>query len=158
MLCHEPALGLVERHSNAMTIRNRVVTARKMRPATRTNFFHVKNDKPYCFAPNPRGGKIQNKQAGLLTDSRLRAFPTSSQWQRVRKPNGVSQQRDCPGFSPDSLFTPCLRMETGRTHSGAKINDFKNSDYLCPCIGCCRATLARQIRESGEKPEQYPLL
>ncbi len=44
--------------------------------------------------------------AGLLTDSHLEAFPTinvsgNEVFQDVYR---ASQQRDCPGFSPDSLF------------------------------------------------------
>ena len=48
--------------------------------------------------------------AGLLTDSLPDAFPTLTidTWSvvkvNIKKLNGVSQQRDCPGFTPDSLL------------------------------------------------------
>ena len=43
--------------------------------------------------------------AGLLTHSCSEAFPVrADQWQRCSKRRGASQQRDCPGFAPDSLF------------------------------------------------------
>ena len=48
--------------------------------------------------------------AGLLTDSLPDAFPTLTidTWSvvkvNIKKLNGVSQQRDCPGFTPGSLL------------------------------------------------------
>ena len=48
--------------------------------------------------------------AGLLTDSLPDSFPTLTIYTRsvvkvnIKKLNRVSQQRDCPGFSPDSLL------------------------------------------------------
>ena len=50
--------------------------------------------------------------AGLLTDSLPDAFPTLTidTWSvvkvNIKKLNGVSQQRDCPGFAPGSLLSP----------------------------------------------------
>ena len=45
--------------------------------------------------------------AGLLTDPCPEAFPIpAGQWLRYSERHGASQQRDCPGFAPDSLFTP----------------------------------------------------
>ena len=44
--------------------------------------------------------------AGLLTDSHLEAFPVrlTSGKEVFQDVIGASQQRDCPGFSPDSLL------------------------------------------------------
>ena len=43
--------------------------------------------------------------AGLLTDSHLEAFPAKASGNEVfQDVIGASQQRDCPGFSPDSLL------------------------------------------------------
>ena len=45
--------------------------------------------------------------AGLLTDSHLEAFPvarTSGDSVVFKMFFGASQQRDCPGFTPDSLL------------------------------------------------------
>ena len=44
-----------------------------------------------------------------LPHSCSEAFPVrADQWQRCSKRRGASQQRDCPGFTPDSLFIPLL--------------------------------------------------
>ena len=54
--------------------------------------------------------------AGLLTDSLPDAFPTLTidTWSvvkvNIKKLNGVSQQRDCPGFTPDSLVIQIVDM------------------------------------------------
>lgn len=43
--------------------------------------------------------------AGLLTDSHLEAFPAIASGNEVfQDVIGASQQRDCPGFTPDSLL------------------------------------------------------
>lgn len=43
--------------------------------------------------------------AGLLTDSHLEAFPAKASGNEVfQDVIGASQQRDCPGFTPDSLL------------------------------------------------------
>ena len=53
---------------------------------------------------------VWNWMAGLLTDSLPDAFPiwiyhdSSVAKVYIKKLNGATQQRDCPGFSPDSLF------------------------------------------------------
>lgn len=51
-----------------------------------------------------------------------------------QKVHGASQQRDCPGFAPDSLFTPSRDGER-RTKSEANIADYSeklsgNPDYF----------------------------
>ena len=54
--------------------------------------------------------------AGLLTDSLPDAFPTLTidTWSvvkvNIKKLNGVSQQRDCQGFTPDSLLIQIVDM------------------------------------------------
>ena len=55
--------------------------------------------------------------AGLLTDSLPDAFPTLIIYHtrsvvkvNIKKLNGVSQQRDCPGFTPDSLLIQIVDM------------------------------------------------
>ena len=54
--------------------------------------------------------------AGLLTDSLPDSFPTLTiyTWSvvkvNIKKLNGVSQQRDCPGFTPDSLLIQIVDM------------------------------------------------
>ena len=61
--------------------------------------------------------------AGLLTDSHLEAFPAKASGNEVfQDVIGASQQRDCPGFSPDSLliFTKNIRFRT----------DFNRKDIL----------------------------
>ena len=61
--------------------------------------------------------------AGLLTDSHLEAFPAIASGNEVfQDVIGASQQRDCPGFSPDSLliFTKNIRFRT----------DFNRKDIL----------------------------
>ena len=111
-----------------MTIHNGFVQARKTSPATRTYFLHRnKYNEPsdlsrgqhnstlekmincfVTFTPNPRGEKMVSELAGLLTDSRPDAFPTyvwvSGHADGFRTLIGASQQRDCPGFAPDSLL------------------------------------------------------
>ena len=59
--------------------------------------------------------------AGLLTDSLPDSFPTLTIYTRsvvkvnIKKLNRVSQQRDCPGFTPDSLLIQmmetCIRNQ-----------------------------------------------
>ena len=61
--------------------------------------------------------------AGLLTDSHLEAFPAKASGNEVfQDVIGASQQRDGPGFSPDSLliFTKNIRFRT----------DFNRKDIL----------------------------
>ena len=61
--------------------------------------------------------------AGLLTNSHLEAFPAIASGNEVfQDVIGASQQRDCPGFSPDSLliFTKNIRFRT----------DFNRKDIL----------------------------
>ncbi len=71
--------------------------------------------------------------AGLLTDSPFDTFPilTSDQWFiDFEWLVGASQQRDCPGFTPDSL----LIHETRRVswnQSAAKLIFFR--EPLCYC-------------------------
>ena len=55
--------------------------------------------------------------AGLLTDSLPDAFPTLTIYHtrsvvkvNIKKLNRVSQQRDCPGFTPDSLLIQIVDM------------------------------------------------
>ena len=54
--------------------------------------------------------------AGLLTDSHLEAIPTMTIYTQslvkvnIKKLNRVSQQRDCPGFTPDSLLIQIVDM------------------------------------------------
>ena len=54
--------------------------------------------------------------AGRLTDARPDAFPTLTIYTRsvvkvnIKKLNRVSQQRDCPGFTPDSLLIQIVDM------------------------------------------------
>lgn len=72
--------------------------------------------------------------AGLLTDPCPEAFPPAGQWLRYSERHGASQQRDCPGFAPDSLFTPSRDGER-RTKSEANIADYSeklsgNPDYF----------------------------
>jgi len=44
--------------------------------------------------------------AGLLTDSHLEYLPDNCQWQKflIKMFYRAPQQRDCPGFTPDSLL------------------------------------------------------
>ena len=66
--------------------------------------------------------------AGLLTDFLPDAFPTWHYHNKsvakviIKKLNEASQQRDCPGFSPDSLLFP-IPNDTGKTNpnKGRKI-------------------------------------
>ena len=64
--------------------------------------------------------------AGLLTDSLPDSFPTLTIYTRsvvkvnIKKLNRVSQQRDCPGFTPDSLLIQMTEMFI-RNQFGAKI-------------------------------------
>lgn len=66
--------------------------------------------------------------AGLLTDSLPDAFPTLTidTWSvvkvNIKKLNGVSQQRDCSGFAPDSLLICFYEKET-QNQFGGKYRD-----------------------------------
>ena len=57
--------------------------------------------------------------AGLLTDFLPDAFPTWHYHNKsvakviIKKLNEASQQRDCPGFPPDSLFIRNAGRQTG---------------------------------------------
>ena len=85
-------------------------------------------------SPNPRSEMPQFEQAGFLTYSRIKNLPDlvmdlrqwyeSSFWYAFWK----LQQRDCPGFPPDSLFIRNAGRQTG--------HDFLNTDpkWMLPCI------------------------
>ena len=74
--------------------------------------------------------------AGLLTDSLPDAFPTLTidTWSvvkvNIKKLNGVSQQRDCPGFTPDSLLIQIVDMAI-RNQFGAKIANLYRNPNEC---------------------------
>ena len=62
--------------------------------------------------------------AGLLTDSLFETFPTvfvpSVYGHFPKSLDGASQQRDCPGISPDSLLIRSLEQVNG-TNLGTKM-------------------------------------
>ena len=62
----------------------------------------------------PSHGRVRCRidLAGLLTGSCSEAFPARGQWLRCSECCGASQQRDCPGIAPGSLFI--LASERGR--------------------------------------------
>lgn len=65
-------------------------------------------------SPIPRVETVIKVSAGLLTDSSVsvpsRCAYTISGKEEYRNITGATQQRDCPGFTPDSLLIP--RTET----------------------------------------------
>ena len=140
---NKSTLSGIQWDARAMTIHNGFVQARKTSPATRTYSLHRKinasNDLSrgqhnstfekmincfVTFTPNPRGEKMVPELAGLLTDSRPDAFPTyvwvSGHADGFRTLIGASQQRDCPGFAPDSLLLSFRECE--------KTNQFRAKD------------------------------
>ena len=146
-----------------MTIHNGFVQARKTSPATRTYFLHRnKYNEPsdlswgqnnstsekmikcfVTFTPNPRGEKMVHELAGLLTDSRPDAFPTlsfaaSGHSDGFRTLIGASQQRDCPGFAPDSLllsFREC-EMTNQFCDKDRKLLKFFTNFFVAFCVVC----------------------
>ena len=78
----------------------------------KTQYFYDLGLNNDAFFPNPRGKKaLIHWMAGLLTDSTsYRTFPTFlfpsvvCNWFIDKMLYRASQQRDCPGFTPDSLL------------------------------------------------------
>lgn len=86
------------------------------------------------LTPNPRGEKIQLKLAGLLTYSRLDAFPapkTSGNAECFKTLIGASQQRDCSGFSPDSLLLPFTECKKANQFGGKDKQDYNIIRRFC---------------------------
>ncbi len=80
--------------------------------------------------------------AGLLTDSRPDAFPTyvwvSGHADGFRTLIGASQQRDCPGFAPDSLllsFRECEKTNQFCDKDRKLLNFFTNF-FVAFCVVC----------------------
>ena len=73
---------------------------------------------------------VWNWMAGLLTDSLPDSFPTLTIYTRsvvkvnIKKLNRVSQQRDCPGFTPDSLLIQIVDMAIWNQFGG------KDSEFI----------------------------
>ena len=83
-----------------------------------------------------------SEQAGLLTDSRPDAFPTyvwvSGHADGFRTLIGASQQRDCPGFAPDSLllsFREC-EMTNQFCDKDRKLLNFFTNFFVAFCVVC----------------------
>ena len=90
-----------------------------------------------CHFPIPRvKTAIKVWMAGLLTDSLPDSFPTLTIYTRsvvkvnIKKLNRVSQQRDCPGFTPDSLLIQIVDMAIWNQF-GAKIANLYRNPNEC---------------------------
>ena len=69
--------------------------------------------------------------AGLLTDSPPETFPIhKSVVNRIRVVGGASQQRDCPGFSPDSLLIFQARRAFQNQSAAKLIYFFENMNFI----------------------------